>query len=309
MAEQAQQRRGRARGAAKQARQTDEVDVSAFAPETATAGAQFLVQIFLHRLEDRSAAETRAHATDPEASLRNTVSLESRIARGQQVDVELESRDLAIDEPVQRFIWKGGPHGCSFVVSLPPDAAGRSFPIRARISIEAVPVGSLCFSIKATATSDIAGQALRIRGDWAKRYERAFLSYASPDRAEVLKRTETLSILGIGYFQDILSLEPGERWQRRLFEEIRKCDLFLLFWSSHAARSEWVIREAEFALNCKAVSAEDMPDIAPVVLEGPPLPPPPDSLKHLHFDSALRHLIAAVEREAPRSSPQAGSVS
>jgi hypothetical protein len=59
-----------------------------------------------------------------------------------------------------------------------------------------------------------------MRGDSAKQYRKAFLSYATADRAEVLKRAQALKAAHIEFFQDLLHLEPGERWQRRLFEEI-----------------------------------------------------------------------------------------
>jgi hypothetical protein len=132
-------------------------------------------------------------------------------------------------------------------------------------------------------------------GDSARRYQYAFLSYASADRVEVLKRAQALKAIRIGFFQDLLHLEPGERWQRRLFEEIDKCDLFLLFWSSSAARSDWVLKEAQYALNRCRSSADQLPEITPIVLEGPPIPTPPNELAEIHFNDALRYVIAAAE--------------
>ena len=41
------------------------------------------------------------------------------------------------------------------------------------------------------------------------------------------------------YFQDVLDLEPGERWERALYRHIDESDLFLLFWSSNAKQSVW----------------------------------------------------------------------
>jgi hypothetical protein len=138
----------------------------------------------------------------------------------------------------------------------------------------------------------------------ARRYRRAFLSYASPDRAEVLKRAQSLKVVGIDFFQDLLSLEPGDRWENRLYEEIDKCDLFLLFWSTHAAKSQWVIKETERALARRGATIHDgEPSIIPIVLEGPPVPHPPSSLADIHFNDALRYVIAAVEADPPRPRP------
>jgi len=95
-----------------------------------------------------------------------------------------------------------------------------------------------------------------------------------------------------------LSIEPGERWEQRLYEEIDRCDLFLLFWSKNAARSEWVLREAERAVARQDASEGTEPDITPIVLEGPPVPEPiPDWLQHLHFND---HLIFLIAGRGPR---------
>jgi hypothetical protein len=37
----------------------------------------------------------------------------------------------------------------------------------------------------------------------------------------------------------------GERWERRLYKEIDRCHVFVLFWSLAASQSDWVVKEAE----------------------------------------------------------------
>jgi hypothetical protein len=49
-------------------------------------------------------------------------------------------------------------------------------------------------------------------GELAARYRSAFVSYASADRDQVLTRLPMLSAVNINYFNDLLNLEPGERW-------------------------------------------------------------------------------------------------
>ena len=72
------------------------------------------------------------------------------------------------------------------------------------------------------------------QGVEARRYRFAFVSYASQDRREVLRRVQMLPVAGIQYFQDLFDLEPGEVWSTRLEEAIQQADVFLLFWSSRA---------------------------------------------------------------------------
>jgi hypothetical protein len=100
------------------------------------------------------------------------------------------------------------------------------------------------------------------------------------------------------YFQDLLTLQPGEAWRARLFSEIDRCDVFLLFWSRSARNSRWVIEEAEYALRRSKSVVERHLEIIPVLLEGPPPVMPPNTLEEIHFNDSLRHIIFAEEATA-----------
>jgi hypothetical protein len=101
-----------------------------------------------------------------------------------------------------------------------------------------------------------------------------------------------LSITGLRYFQDVLDLEPGERWSDELEGAIRDADVFLLFWSSSAKASEWVRREVDFALACQAGDDLSVPEIRPVIIEGPPVIAPWEDLAHLHFNDRVLYLMS-----------------
>jgi hypothetical protein len=276
----------------------DLVDVSAFAPEGGVAGSEILVQVFLHRIDDSAIAAEAARAADPDAILRGIATLVTEIARGKRVDVVLEGRDTTIDEPLQPIVWRGKPCAAQFLVTLPETTTDRNCNLRVRILLDEIPVGSLRFAVKVFAGAPIDPTSIGIRGDTATRYHHAFLSYATPDRSEVLKRAQALQAAHIEFFQDILSSEPGERWEPRIYEEIASCDLFLLFWSTNAAQSKWVLREAELAVARQNASSDEEPDIMPIILEGPPVPQPiPDFLKHLQFNDYLVYLITAADRK------------
>jgi hypothetical protein len=281
--------------------QEDIVDVSAFAPESGNAGENILVQVFLHRVDDATIAKALARKTDAEATHRGIATLTKEIARGQNVEIILEAPGLEIAEPLQSLIWRGEPRACQFLVSLPAEAAGRTSHFRVRLFLgtkpESIPVGSLYFAFKVHDSHNLFTSAADIQGDLAQRYKYAFLSYASADRAEVLKRAQALKAARIDFFHDLLSMEPGTLFEPRLFQEIDRCDLFMLFWSSSAAQSEWVRREAEYALVRQRASRGAVPDITPIILEGPPVPKPPETLKGIHFNDAIRYVIAAIESE------------
>ena len=278
---------------------SDLVDVSAFAPAAGRAGDDVLIQIFLHLPEQAAAAAALAQMADADTTERGVTTLAVDIGRGQRIDIILEAPGLTIDEPAQFLIWRGEKRACQFIVSLPQDAAGRTCHMTVRAVVASVPVGVLKFGLKIAANTEAVPDRPDHRiPDVARRYERAFLSYASTDRMEVLKRAAMLKAAHISFFQDILDLEPGQRWEKRLYEEIDRCDLFLLFWSSNAAKSEWVIREAEYALGVKNKSVRETPDITPIILEGPPVPLPPESLRHIHFNDVLAYVIAGLKNES-----------
>ncbi|MBA3746468.1 MAG: toll/interleukin-1 receptor domain-containing protein, partial [Solirubrobacterales bacterium] len=126
-------------------------------------------------------------------------------------------------------------------------------------------------------------------GEGAARYRSAFLSYASEDRDAVIRGAQMLRSVGIAFFQDVVDLDPGERWEQRLYAEIGRNDLFLLFWSRAAKGSDWVRREALYALDCRSED-QDRPQIKPIILERPPSDPWPE-LAHLHFADPLAYFV------------------
>lgn len=269
------------------------VDVSVFGPVRLQAGNEGLVQVFLHTLGQREIATVLAREIDSETTRRGLQTLATEIAQGQRVEIMLDARGLGVDQEMQTLIWRGEPCACQFTVSAPEAASGRTFHPRVLVLVDSVPVGSLTFALKIT--KEATGAATELRGDRARRYTYAFLSYASPDRAEVIKRAQGLKAGGTNFFNDLLSLEPGERWEQRLYTEIDRCDVFYLFWSSKAKASDGVMKEVEYALARRRASEAGDPDIIPIIIEGPPPPTPPDSLKDIHFNDSLTYVLAGIE--------------
>lgn len=271
-------------------KKADLVDVSVFGPTAIQAGGEGLVQVFLHQLGQRELAKALAQEVDPEATRRGVQTLAAEIAEGQHVQIVLEGRGMDVDQEMQTLVWRSEPCACQFTLTAPKQVSSKTFHPRVLVLVDSVPVGSITFALK---VSKEETAAIELRGDRARRYSYAFLSYASPDRAEVIKRAQGLKAGGTSFFNDLLSLEPGERWEKRLYEEIDRCDVFYLFWSSHAKTSEWVMKEIEHALD-RRKSRNGDPDIIPVIIEGPPPPAPPESLKDIHFNDSLLYVLAGA---------------
>lgn len=271
------------------------VDSAVFSPPHVARDSVFLVQVFLYPPRAATQVDMQARQADETAQRRGTYSLPLDLPLGTRIDLHLEFPGLIVPEPDAMLVWRGSPTAAQFEVAVPANAAGVQVIGRVRIAVAGVPAGTLRFQVTLTAVGTSPG-AVDARELKARRYRRAFVSYSSQDRAEVLRRVQAFRIAGLSVFQDILDLDPGERWQKALYHEIDNCDLFLLFWSHAAAASEWVGKEIEYALARKGGDEEQPPDIQPVPIEGPPIVPPPVSLHHLHFNDALLAQIHAAEK-------------
>jgi hypothetical protein len=261
-----------------------------FAPPIAAPGSALLVQAFVHLPEDADAARAVASEQVLGSSQRGYFSLAALVGVGSRLDLELHLPGLEIDDPVASLTWRGRTEPVQFAVTVPADARVGTVLGTLSVSLEGVPLGHVKFALEIEAGAEV--RAREPQGREARRYRSAFVSYASADRDEVLRRVQMLGLTGIEYFQDVMSLEPGERWSESLERAIRRSDLFLLFWSSSAKSSTWVRREVDYALQCKAGDDHRPPAIRPVIIEGPPVVPPWDDLAHLHFNDRVLYFMS-----------------
>jgi hypothetical protein len=221
-------------------------------------------------------------------------SLDVEISRGSRLTVHLAMDGTWINEPAQKLTWQGRTESVQFVVTVSGAVPAGPWFGRLTLATETVLIGHITFKVAVGATSPLHPTAgYEPVGESVRRYALAFISYASQDLPEVLKRVQVLALAGIRYFQDLLSLEPGDRWEAKLYNYIDQCDLFLLFWSRWAKQSEWVRKEVRYALQRNHGDTDAPPEIRPVILQGPPIHDPPEELRHLHFKD---HLIYFIQR-------------
>jgi len=265
--------------------------VSVFAPPQAKPQTSIMIQVMLHMTDQLKDAKARAALIDDAAVLRVNTTLEVLIPHGTKTMVMLCEPALQIAQPVQTMVWRGRLAVANFIVKVPADADGDLFPT-VHVAIGAAVIGELHFKLTIS-SSGMTQKPSALQPTSPRRYQRAFFSYSSHDRVKALEVAQSYRLAGIEFFQDVLNLDPGTRWEHKLYREIDACDLFLLFWSRAASESEWVAREAKYALERRDGAADQRPDLVPLILEGPPVPTPPDFLKHLHFNDWVRLAIAA----------------
>ena len=265
--------------------QKDVVDCTVFAPSSAPRDGVIFVQVYARLREQADEALRMAGEFDSEAKRRAVKSLEEAVARGTRLSFELTAPGLRCADPIQSMVWRGSPDAAQFAVEVPGDCPLGALVGSIMISAHSIPIGHIKFKLQITEPGSEAAVNEAV-GEEAKRYSLAYISYASADRSKVLARVQMLDLVGIQYFQDVLSLKPGDKWETEIYRNIDSCDLFLLFWSKAARDSEWVMKEARYAKN-----RPQPPEIRPVILEGPPVIPPPDDLSDLHFNDRLVYFI------------------
>jgi hypothetical protein len=197
---------------------------------------------------------------------------------------------LSVIEPIQEMTWQGRTEGVAFGVEVSDEHRPGAVIGSVSVAVDSLPVGRINVKVeikRAGKARSAKMDALDAVATATKLYQLAFISYASPDRNIVLRMVQMLRIQRIKFFQDVLDLEPGDRWAKELYRRIDECDLFLLFWSSHAKASEWVMKEVVYAIRRKGGHDDAPPEIHPVIIEGPPHVPPPPELEHLHFNDKL----------------------
>ena len=261
---------------------SDVVNCSVFAPPRVARGAKFMVQAHLHVSKDFVKVAREADRIDATANRLGYKQLPLPVPRGANVELFLEfDEDLIIGQPFRQLKWQGAPAKEVFEVEVPANLVSESIKGHLTVAVDTVPVGDIEFKLHVTTSANVnTDEAAETR---ALRYENAFISYSRKDFrdvsivAQALATTQNLLV-------DVTELEPGDDWAKELPAFIGRADVFYLIWSENASNSEWVDKEARHAKRLYDTSVPSRPRIRPFPLKRP-MPPPPDYLSKLNFNS------------------------
>jgi HEAT repeat protein len=234
-----------------------------------------------------------ARNTYGDGDFRTQIKWGARVMRGAQLTVRLKLPAFVVDDPEDDFFWEGEIGNATFPVLAPEGIKAGTYPGIVTVHVEAIRIAKLHFAVD-VAESQGPLTALPAREE---RCRKAFASYASEDRPEVLARVQGMQKAArlLDVFLDVHSLRSGENWEKRLMQEIADRDVFYLFWSAAASRSAWVEKEWRKALELRGIDYID-----PVPLVSPAEVPPPKELgDHLHFnDWVLAYLRSGAPTRA-----------
>jgi len=262
------------------------VTCSVYAPAKAKRSETVMIQVFAHSPEKAEEADEMALTFDDSSSKRAQKRLSKAIEIGSTLHFSLSITGLEIDNSEEELIWNEETESVQFMVDIPATYSKSNLIGKVIVSQDSIPIGHMLFKMDIDEKKEIDEAYVKSE---MKQYNHAFISYASDDRDEVLRRVQMLQSINISFFQDILDLNPGDNWEEELYRQIDKSDVFFLFWSISAKKSEWVMKEVDYAL--KRIAKENTPEIIPIILNAPPMVTPPENLKHIHFNDRLAYFI------------------
>jgi predicted component of type VI protein secretion system len=251
------------------------VDFTLTAPASVAAGVPFELFVWAHEPQKRSQVLARAReelrTRDLVARTRGPV----RVERGAIFSVRLRILGATIPDPEDTMVWEGNSTCVSFVVTVPELTREARSSGSAHIYANGIQIAKIPFLLETAAARNDMLEASVVP------YRTAFASYASDDRDAVLGRIQGIHKVApeLEVFLDVLSLRSGQNWEQELWRVIPASDIFYLFWSAHARKSEWVEREWRCALRERGIGFID-----PIPLQPPEESPPPPELSSLHFN-------------------------
>lgn len=267
------------------------VAFSAVAPKSFVKNEHSPIDIIMYEPDYRSIVnEIKAELGENGQEKRGSM---MKVAEDARVRICLCAEGLDIQEDTQEQIWAGGYLVFQFFVRVPQTYDGKEVFFRANVYVDGIRVSSMTFSAKCEASMV---QELRIiRSD----VRTAFVSYASRDKEKVLRVVQGMKRIcpNANIFLDLDQLDTGDDWARVLYREIEERDVFYLCWSRNAKASEWVEREWRHAYETRGEGI-----IEPIALEHAKYCPPPEELKHKHFDDRMLY-FGDDAREDPEAPP------
>jgi len=161
----------------------DSLHFTVTAPWAIDAASSVLVTLWVHLESQRAVVMERARQEyrAPQAGIMSVSKGPVQIARGAMLTVRIEVSGASVEEPEDLVLWNGEIGCANFMVTLPSNPERETLPSRALIYLNGVQVARVQFVLRVkTALADVAVPTIEAR------VRKAFASYASEDRDEVL---------------------------------------------------------------------------------------------------------------------------
>ena len=257
-------------------RSSDNVHFSVAGPKTAKPGSIFLLTFWAYLNSQKDEVLKRIYDSHSHETTKILYKGPVKIERETQIILFIEIEDLILKQNTTSIYWTSEITSESFLVSVPDNVAIGTKIGKISLLVEGIEISNINFSIE---ISDYLTQVQSLPVDF-RFHQNAFASYSTEDAKEVLARIQAMEIVApwLKVYIDFDGIRAGQYWKDELKKSIANMDVFYLFWSEHASKSDWVRREWQCALNSRGLDY-----IQPVPLVNPDKVPPPPELSLKQF--------------------------
>ena len=221
------------------------ISASAFAPSEIVRGDDMMIQVYVYEDKEHDNIVISASNADEGATERDCIPLNLNLRCGDKVKIQLNILHCSKLTELKTFIWQGRTAKSYFNVTLPTNFDNKKCFVEIVMSVNDVPLGELSFTTKVV---DAYSFEKVVTDVFPKQYKKVFMSYAHQDIEKVRPYAHAYKVEGREYFFDRDSLIIGDVYEEKILANINTSDLFLLFWSKHAAVSDYVKKEFMAAL-------------------------------------------------------------
>ncbi len=260
----------------------DNVRFTVTAPGCLPSGSESEIQFWVHGEQQTETVLARAregHGREGMEQAPLQGGLRAEGCAGLSVRLKL-SGGVTCDSGHKWYLWTGEIGNASFRVNVPSEAPEGEMVGVASVRLNGCQIAKLTFLLNIGPEP----QAMQSIPCQTMMHRRAFASYATEDREQVVARVRAMEAVykGLRVYVDSVSLRNATYWEPDLHGRIDATDIFYLFWSRNAIQSDWVTREWRWALRSKGLDFID-----PVPLERPEAAPPPVELAGRYFGDPL----------------------
>lgn len=217
---------------------------SVFAPAEVKRKSHMLVQVYIHLYEDTERVKSMALESQKNVERRDYIPLQCKLKNGDKVDIlfSIYGETLLMSEK-KSLIWQGSFMKCGFDYFVPNDIDVEDLSCLALLALNDIPIGEMRFVTKIV--EEPKQQTAEIISN---KYHKVFISYAHSDESKVRSFHEGLKLSGVEHFFDRDYLKAGDIFPQVIQDYINTADLFVLFWSKNASKSDYVDKERKQAL-------------------------------------------------------------
>ena len=256
---------------------------SVFAPSEVKQKSRMMVQVYLHLNEETEKVKALATEADRNAERRDYIPLQTKLKKGDKVDVVLNiNGNTLLYNSSKSIIWKGSFCKYAFDYLVPSDLDIEELSCSVNLYVNGAIVGEMLFY-----TQIVDSPAQLNANVIAKPVKKLFISYSHNDLKSVEKIAKLYEGMDVDVFFDKHRLKSGYIYSEEIFNFINKADTFVLCWSENAAQSEYVEKERKAALELAYPNRKPR-DLAPISIKPYNIPPyatpPEDMIEHYHFE-------------------------